>query len=140
MGRRSNLAVGQKINTFTVTESLPSKHGHSIWRVRCDCGSEREMRGTDFRTAQCACQMPKSADIVEQLKAEVLQLRKDHQMLRHDHLLLQVEVNNLKFDALARDSRISPENLDRHQQYVIRQSREALAEVNRIANQRYPEN
>lgn len=41
--------IGQRFGLLTVIERRPSKNGHSNWLCKCDCGTEKEILGTNLK-------------------------------------------------------------------------------------------
>lgn len=58
--RRKEIAIGQRFGRWTVVGTAPPRPGslHVYWRCRCDCGTERDQKGTVLlcgRTSSCGC-------------------------------------------------------------------------------------
>lgn len=50
--------IGQKFERWTVIDTAPSKNGKKRWRCRCECGTERDVIGSDLRAGKsksCGC-------------------------------------------------------------------------------------
>jgi hypothetical protein len=57
---------------LTVIERRPSKNGHSNWLCKCDCGTEKEILGTNLKTGKvvsCGCYHKK---LISQMKTKDL--------------------------------------------------------------------
>ena len=64
--------IGQRFGLLTVIERRPSKNGHSNWLCKCDCGTEKEILGTNLKTGKivsCGCYHKK---LVSQMKTKDL--------------------------------------------------------------------
>jgi hypothetical protein len=48
--------TGQRFGRLLVLERAPTVRRRTMWLVRCDCGTEKEVRGdTLFRISSCGC-------------------------------------------------------------------------------------
>jgi hypothetical protein len=50
--------VGMRFGRLTVTDSAGAKHGVTMWRCECDCGGNKEIRGSRLvqgKTSSCGC-------------------------------------------------------------------------------------
>ena len=64
--------IGQRFGLLTVIERRPSKKGHSNWLCKCDCGTEKEILGTNLKTGKvvsCGCYHKK---LISQMKTKDL--------------------------------------------------------------------
>jgi hypothetical protein len=48
--RRVEIPLGTKIGLVTVIAAQPKTKGGAYWRVRCECGIERVMSGSQLRS------------------------------------------------------------------------------------------
>ena len=68
--------IGQRFGLLTVIERRPSKNGHSNWLCKCDCGTEKEILGTNLKTGKvvsCGCYHKK---LISQMKTKDLSFNK----------------------------------------------------------------
>ena len=50
--------IGEKYNYWTIINTAPSRHKHKYWLCQCDCGTIREVLGTDLKnnkSKSCGC-------------------------------------------------------------------------------------
>lgn len=59
MGKKRLELLGKKINKLTVIEDVGSFNNRSIWKVRCECGNEKIVKGVDLTKSKplvsCGC-------------------------------------------------------------------------------------
>jgi len=59
--------IGEKFNRWTVLEQAPSRHNKKYWKCQCECGTIREVCGTDLRNGKsksCGCYKKEQNSII----------------------------------------------------------------------------
>lgn len=91
---------GKTINRWTVLGFAGLKKGHSSWKAKCSCGTERVISGPSVlagQTKSCGC-LPKEAKATGRTPEEELEIRRLRSRLSNRKNPARVKANKIKYE------------------------------------------